>query len=135
MISLEMLGYYSSKPKSQRYPRPLNYFYPDRGNFIAFVSNFSSREFQLRSISAFRENAKFPSEGLIAPRFLVPDIRRSDHYSFWKEGYAALMVTDTANYRNRNYHRSTDTHDLLDYESMVRVTDGLAATILKLANE
>ena len=135
MISLEMLGYYSSQPGSQRYPRPLNYFYPDKGNFVAFVSNFSSRDFLHRSITAFRESAEFPSEGLVAPQFLVPHIRRSDNYPFWREGYPALMVTNTANYRNRRYHRSTDTHDVLDYDSMVRVTDGLAAAIIKLANE
>lgn len=135
MISLEMLGYYSSEAGSQRYPKPLNYFYPDTGNFIAFVSNFSSRNFLHQAISEFREVGNFPSEGLIAPQFLVPDIRRSDNSAFWSHGFPAFMITDTANYRNRRYHRSTDRIDTLDYESMARVTRGLTAMIINLAND
>ena len=135
MISLEMVGYYSNEADSQAYPKPLNYFYPHQGNFIAFVSNFSSRNFLHETISEFRNVAKFPSEGLVAPQFLVPDIRRSDNYAFWLEGYPALMVTDTSNYRNRNYHTARDTHETLDYESMARIVSGLQKTISTLANK
>ncbi len=135
MISLEMLGYYSVKPGTQVYPRPLNNFYPDQANFIAFVSNFSSRDLLHETISEFRRLGQFPSEGLIAPQFLVPDIRRSDNSSFWSFGYPAIMVTDTSNYRNRNYHNNRDMHDTLDYDSMVRVVAGLEATITALANK
>jgi hypothetical protein len=135
MISLEMLGYYSMKENSQAYPRPLNYFYPDKGNFIAFVSNFTSRDLLRESILEFRRTSQFPSEGLIAPQFLVPDIRRSDNSSFWSHAYPAIMVTDTSNYRNRNYHKSTDLPESLDYESMARIVEGLRQTIIALTNK
>ena len=134
MISLEMLGYYSMEENSQAYPRPLNYFYPDKGNFIAFVSNFSSRELLRETILEFRRTSQFPSEGLIAPQFLVPNIRRSDNSSFWSHGYPAIMVTDTSNYRNRNYHKPSDLPDSLDYESMARIVEGLRQTIIALAS-
>jgi len=135
MISLEMLGYYSTKENSQVYPKPLNYFYPDKGNFIALVSNFTSRNLLRETITEFRRTSQFPSEGLIAPQFLVPDIKRSDNSSFWSHGYPAVMVTDTSNYRNRNYHKSQDLPDSLDYESMARIVEGLRQTIIVLANK
>jgi len=102
MFSLEMLGYYSAAPGSQSYPKPLSYFYPQQANFVAFVSNFASRNLLHEAISEFRRTRQFPSEGLIAPQFLVPDIRRSDNSSYWSFGYPAIMVTDTSNYRNRD---------------------------------
>ncbi len=135
MISLEMLGYYSSEPGSQVYPKPLNYFYPQQANFIAFVSNFSSRDLLHETISEFRLTRQFPSEGLIAPQFLVPDIRRSDNSSFWAYAYPAIMITDTSNYRNKYYHTVGDMHRTLDYESMSRVVTGLRQTIAALANK
>ncbi len=134
MLSLEMLGFYSSDRNSQRYPRPLNYFYPETADFVAFVSNISSRQLLQQSIQEFRASKNFPSEGLIAPRFLVPDIRRSDNSSFWAKGYPAIMVTDTSNYRNPNYHRQQDTFDTLNYDAMTRVVRGLTASIESLAN-
>lgn len=135
MISLEMLGYYSSESNSQVYPKPLSYFYPHQANFIAFVSNFSSRDLLHDVIREFRNSNRFPSEGLISPQFLVPDIRRSDNSSFWSYGYPAIMVTDTSNYRNRKYHTVGDLHRTLDYESMARVVVGLRQTIVTLANK
>lgn len=64
---------------------------------------------------------------------LVPRIASSDHWSFWKQGWPSLMVTDTAPYRNRNYHKVTDTPDTLDYERLARVVDGLHAVVGELA--
>jgi Zn-dependent M28 family amino/carboxypeptidase len=135
MISLEMLGYYSSRPGSQAYPKPLSYFYPKQANFIAFVSNISSRDLLREVIREFRLTKQFPSEGLIAPQFLVPDIRRSDNSSFWSFGFPAIMVTDTSNYRNRNYHTLGDLHRTLDYESMARVVMGLSQTVEAMAKK
>ncbi len=135
MFSLEMIGFYSDLPGSQRYPRILSPFYPDRGDFIAFVSNLTSRDLQLRAISYFREQAVFPSEGLIAPQWLVPAIRRSDHASYWYYDFPAIMITDTAFYRNPHYHRKTDTWQTLDYERMARVIAGLVGMLEMLAGE
>ncbi|WP_242597232.1 M20/M25/M40 family metallo-hydrolase [Billgrantia sulfidoxydans] len=132
MISLEMLGYFSSEPNSQAYPFPLSHFYPDRGEFLAFVSNLESRSLLHRTIGAFRRHAEIPSEGLVAPPQLG-DIRRSDHWAFWESGVPAIMLTDTANFRNPHYHRPSDTHDRLDYPAMARLTEALVATLEALA--
>jgi len=135
MIALEMLGYYSREPGSQRYPKFMDWFYPDKGDFIAFISNIASRELQWRAISYFREQAIFPSEGLIAPEWFERSIRRSDHASYWYYDFPAIMVTDTAFLRNPHYHRASDVYTTLDYESMARVVSGLTVMIEKLAQE
>ena len=70
MLSLETIGYYSDKPGSQRYPFPLGFFYPSTGNFIAFVSNLSSRTLLQEAIASFRCHADFPSESVDAPAFI-----------------------------------------------------------------
>ena len=134
MYSLEMLGYYSDARRSQYYPRPVRRFYPRTGNFIAFVGNLMSRSFLRESISSFRNRARFPSEGLVAPQLLVPDIRRSDNAAFWFHGYPAVMITDTSNFRNWNYHQMTDKYDTLDYNRMALVVDGLVRMLEAVAN-
>lgn len=134
MFSLEMVGYYSDEPGSQFYPAPLSYFYPDRANFIAFVTNFPSRRFMATAIKAFRQNAQLPSVGLAAPIRFVPDIGRSDNASFWAHGYPAVMITDTSNFRNPNYHNVSDLPRTLDYERMALLVTGLAEMVESLAN-
>lgn len=131
MFSLETMGYYSAAPGSQRYPFPLSYAYPDRGDFIAFVGNIASRQLVRRTVGAFREKARFPSEGVAAPQGL-PGIDWSDHWSFWREGWPALMVTDTAPFRYPHYHTPQDTPDKIDYERLARVVRGLEATFRSL---
>jgi len=133
MLSLEMLGYFTDAPNTQKYPSPLSAFYPTTGNFIAFVANYDNRALVKQSVRAFRAGAQFPSEGAALPNF-IRDVGRSDHWGFWKEGYRALMVTDTANFRNPNYHGPNDTPDTLDYDSMARVVEGLRAVLLDLAS-
>ena len=135
MISLEMLGYYSSAPGSQGYPPPFSYFYPDRANFVAFVGNFRSRHVLKRALGLFRETKQFPSEGLAAPVVLAPDVGRSDQSAFWLNGFRAFMVTDTADHRNHAYHSANDVPASLDYDAMARVTTGLAGMLARLANE
>lgn len=135
MFSLEMLGYYSLEPGSQRYPETIRRFYPDKGNFIAFVSNLQSSALMRHAVGIFREQAAFPSEGMAAPEWLVPDIRRSDNAAYWHYGYPAVMITDTANYRNNGYHNVGDTHGSLDYDNMARVVEGLGGMLRGLAAE
>jgi hypothetical protein len=132
MLALETLGYYSDAPGSQKYPPPLSWFYPSVGDFVAFVANSDSRDFVRRTIGAFRAQASVPSEGIAAPE-LIADIARSDHSSYWLHGYPALMVTDTANFRNPAYHRPEDRPDTLDYTRLAHVTLGLEAAITALA--
>jgi hypothetical protein len=107
------------------------FFYPDRGNFIGFVSNLGSRHELRELVEAFRRHSDFPLESLATFEF-VPGVAWSDQLSFWREDYPALMVTDTAFHRNPHYHTAGDTPDTLDYGSMARVVLGLAAAITDL---
>ncbi|MEN8198980.1 MAG: M28 family peptidase [Thermodesulfobacteriota bacterium] len=134
MLSLETIGYYSDKPNSQHYPFPFSIFYPSTANFIGFVGNIRSRQLVRQTIKAFRNHTKFPSEGLAAPSFIT-GVGWSDHLSFWREGYPAIMVTDTAFYRYAPYHTSADTPEKINYERLARVVTGLVPTILELANQ
>ena len=131
MLDLESIGYYSDAPGSQLYPFPFNLFYPDTGNFIGFVGNFGSRSLLRRAIGTFRKSTPFPSEGVSSPEFIT-GIGWSDHWSFWQEGYPALMVTGTALFRNPHYHQPTDTPDRLDYGRMARVVGGLEQVVRDL---
>jgi Zn-dependent M28 family amino/carboxypeptidase len=134
MLSLETIGYYSDQPGSQHYPFPFGLFYPSRGNFIAFVGNLRSGMLVRKVVESFRRNADFPSEAVAAPGWMT-GIGWSDHWAFWKEGYPALMVTDTALFRYAEYHTSADTHEVVDVERTARVVHGLAAVIRDLAEE
>jgi Zn-dependent M28 family amino/carboxypeptidase len=133
MLSIETIGYYSDKEKSQKYPPPFNLLYPSKGNFIAFVGNTSSRNLVHKCIASFRRHTKFPSEGIAAPG-LIPGISWSDHWAFWKEGYPALMITDTAPFRYPYYHTAEDTPDKIDYAKTARIVAGLARVVAELAN-
>ncbi len=132
MASLETIGCYSDRPGSQYYPPLFRHFYPDTGNFIAFVSNLRSRRVLRRFASAFRQNSQFPAEH-VATFSWVPGVSWSDHLSFWRHGYRALMVTDTAPYRYPHYHAPTDTAEKLNYESMAEVVEGLNGAVMSLS--
>jgi Zn-dependent M28 family amino/carboxypeptidase len=133
MLSLETIGYYSDEPNSQRYPLPLGLFYPSTGNFIAFVSNMENAHWVKRILTAFRGHTQFPSEGGALWEW-IPGVAWSDHWSFWQEGYAAVMVTDTAPNRYPYYHTADDTPDKLDFARMARVVAGLQLVIHDLLN-
>jgi hypothetical protein len=132
MISLESLGYYSDAPGSQRYPWPVGLLYPDQGNFVGFVGNLGSRSLVRRAIGVFRESVRFSSEGAALPS-KIPGVGWSDHWAFWQFDYPAIMVTDTAIYRDPNYHRSTDVPGNVDVLRLARVTLGLEKVIENLA--
>ncbi|HLS87388.1 MAG TPA: M28 family peptidase [Burkholderiales bacterium] len=134
MLSLEMLGFYVEARGSQAYPPFLKWLYPDRGNFIALVSNLPSRRALGALVRAFRESSDFPAERLASPAS-VPGVGLSDHASFWRAGYPGVMVTDTAFYRYPHYHLATDTPDRLRYPEMARVVEGLAQAIQRLASD
>jgi hypothetical protein len=131
MFSLETIGYFSGAPGSQHYPFPLGLFYPTRGNFLAFVANLGSRALLHETIAAFRSSTQFPSEGVAAPSW-VPGVDWSDQWAFWRAGFRALMVTDTALYRYPHYHTLRDTPDKLDYERLARIVRGLERTFREL---
>ena len=132
MLSLETIGYYSEEDNSQFFPYHLGLFYPWTGNFIGFVANRNSMDLLFRSIAAFRQHARFPSEGLAAPAWLT-GVDWSDHWSFWEEGYAAVMVTDTAPFRYPYYHDREDTPDKICFGCLARVTGGLINVVKSLS--
>ena len=133
MLSLETIGFYADEPGSQKYPFPFTHFYPDTGNFIGFVGNLGSGSLTRRAIRAFRESTEFPSEGIAAPGW-IPGIGWSDHWSFWREGYPGVMITDTAPFRYPHYHTPQDTPDRIDYDRFTRVVTGVARVVEVLAN-
>ncbi len=134
MFSLEMLGYYSREPNTQHFPEYVPPIFPDAANFIAFVSNIRSRNFLRKSLRHFRSQQLFPSEGLAVPEMLVPSIARSDNRSYWRSGFHAVMITDTAEFRNPHYHADSDLPDTLDYPSYARVVMALGGMLKALAN-
>lgn len=133
MLSLETMGYFRDEPRSQRYPPLFRYFYPDKGNFIALVSNFRSRKLMYRLAEAFRAESDFPLHH-VATFSIIPGVGWSDHLSFWMNGYRALMVTDTAFYRYPWYHAGEDSAEKLDYPRLAEVTDGLVKAVIQLTN-
>lgn len=133
MLSLETMGYYSDKPGSQDYPFPLSIAYPLTGNFIGFIGNFNSGKLVRQVIKSFRSHTQFPSEGAILPNVL-PGVGWSDHWSFWQQGYPAIMVTDTAPFRYPYYHTTEDTPDKIDYPRLARVVAGLERVVDQLTN-
>jgi hypothetical protein len=134
MLSLETIGYFRDDPGSQKYPAPLSLFYPSRGDFIALVGNVSSRNLVRRAVEIFRASSDFPAEGAALPGSM-PGVGWSDHWSFWESGYAAVMVTDTAPFRNPNYHTPKDTANTLDYTRMAEVVRGVYWVVSTLAEE
>jgi len=133
VIILEMIGYYSDRLNSQRYPLLFGLFYPNRANFICVAGNYTSRWLVKECVSGFKGHTKFPIESFVGPSFIT-GIDFSDHWSFWKDGYPAVMITDTAFYRNPHYHSNTDIWEKLDYESMAEVIKGLRGALIVLSH-
>ncbi len=132
MLSLETIGWYSDSAGSQRYPFPFNLFYPDVGNFIGFVANPRSRGLVRQVVGSFRRHAQFPSEGGVGLESIA-GVSWSDQWAYWKHGWPAVMVTDTAPFRYPHYHTPQDTPDKLDYERLARVVKGLEGVVRDLA--
>jgi aminopeptidase YwaD len=135
-IVLECVGYASRQAGSQRTPPGVPIAVPTVGNFLGIVGNEASRDL----VAAVERNARraaptLPTLALAVPGRgeSLPDVRRSDHAAFWDEGYRAVMLTDTANFRNPHYHQPTDTLDTLDVEFLEGVTKIVVGCIEELA--
>ena len=133
MLSLESLGYFSEEPGSQQYPAPFALFFPNRGNFLAMVSNFRSVRLLRRAYLAFKSATELPVIASPAPE-RIPGIAWSDHWSFWQQGFPAIMLTDTVPYRNPHYHATTDLPDTIDYPRLAEVVSGCVAIVERLAS-
>ena len=128
MICLEMVGYACNDPACQHYPFPLMFMgYPKEGNFIGLVGNFRSRVFLKELLMQFQKNQQLPAVKLTVPfnGWVLPAVRLSDHASFWDQGFKAVMVTDSAFYRNPHYHTSSDTMEKLNYRFMAKLVESL----------
>jgi len=132
MLSLETMGYYSDVPGSQQYPASMKLLYPNTGNFIGFVSNVGSAPLLFRARRAFKARTPFPLQSASVPA-AIPGVAWSDHWAFWRAGYPAMMVTDTAPYRYPWYHTAQDTPDKISAERLAHVVDGLEHVVEVLA--
>jgi Zn-dependent M28 family amino/carboxypeptidase len=130
MFSLEMIGYFSGARDSQHFPIPvLSLLYPREGNFISVVGKIGAGMLVRKIKKAMAEATSLPVYSINAPR-LIPGVDFSDHLSYWREGYPAVMITDTAFYRNANYHTMWDTAEKLDYQRMSQAVEAVYAAVI-----
>ena len=135
MICLESLGYFSDKPGSQDLPTIYGMpketiafmrtrgIKPTIGNYVAIVGDEASAALLAMFDEAFSPGMSIPTLPIV-----MPEMRLSDQLCYWDEGYPALMLTDTAPYRNPNYHKTTDTVETLDLQAMASITKNLVST-------
>jgi Peptidase family M28 len=131
MISLEMIGYFSDEKNSQTYPvGMMKWFYGDKGNFITVVQSFFCGEFGKEFKALSFKNNSIDTKSIRAPWFVAGD--NSDQINYWKFGYNAVMVSNTAYFRNHNYHTNADKLNLLNIPKMALVIDGVFRTLVQM---
>ncbi|MES2587847.1 MAG: M28 family peptidase [Bacteroidota bacterium] len=131
MISLEMIGFFKDEKHTQEYPlKILSLIYGNRGNYITLVKKFGAGKFVHKFCRGFKNTKSIRTKKFSGPKAL-PGIDFSDHLNYWKFGFSALMITDTAFYRNKNYHQDTDTMETLDLKRMAQVIDGVFKILMK----
>jgi Zn-dependent M28 family amino/carboxypeptidase len=129
MISLEMIGHFDTRPGSQSYPLPgMQLLYPDTGDFIGVVGRIADWAATRKVKAAMLGGSDLAVRSMNAMT-IVRGVDFSDHRSYWNEGMSAVMITDTAFYRNPQYHQAGDTADRLDYARMAQVVQGVFALI------
>jgi len=129
MISLEMIGFFRDTKNSQTYPLGvLKLIYGNRGDYITLVRKVNKGKFVRKFCRFFGRSKLIKTKKFTAPRSLT-GIDFSDHRSYWGVKMDAMMITDTAFYRNENYHQETDTIDTIDFKRMARVIDALIFSI------
>ncbi|TGE20030.1 M28 family peptidase [Hymenobacter elongatus] len=130
MVALEMLGYYDDRKNSQDYPLgPLKLVYGSRGNYVTVAQKFGNGRFGRQFARRYKASAALPVRRFKAPAWL-PGIDFSDHLNYWQFDYAAVLLTDTAFYRNKHYHEPTDTLDRLDMRRLALAVDALLTALL-----
>lgn len=134
MLALEMVGYYRERPGTQRYPIPgMGLFYPDSGDFLALIGRWREREVLDRIATIMNNNGPVAVHYLASP-VNFGGLNNSDHRNYWAHGWPALMVTDTAYYRNPNYHTRFDVPATLNYRYMAALVPALAAAVRALTS-
>lgn len=125
MVCLEMVGYYSDKKGGQTVPLPLmGKGISTTPDFIGVIGNSDSRNLVDKVRNSIQRGSRVPVESLVTSG-IIPGVDFSDHRSFWRMGYKGVMITDTAFYRNPNYHTSRDAIDTLDFDKMADLLGGL----------
>ena len=132
-IVLECVGYACDEEGSQQIPPGVPVAVPTVGNFLAVIGNQGSQALTMAVEQAMKP--PLPVVSLVVPGNgeRLPDTRRSDHISFWEKGLPAVMLTDTANFRNPHYHQPTDRLETLNLDFMASVADGVMAVVVALA--
>ena len=133
MLSLDALGVYKNEPGSQRLPFPFSIFYPDRGNFLAFIGNLQSRKYVKEVTKGFKKGSSFQIQAGVAPEWAKGGAW-SDHSSFWKFGYPGIMVTDTGGFRSAYHTTKEDTMERLNFEAMSRIVIGMFTCAVHLTS-
>lgn len=132
MVCLEMIGYFDDNSGTQSYPLGiLKMFYGGRGDYITLVRKHSNGRFPRLFTRAYKKGGGVKTKVFKGPRW-VKGTDLSDHRNYWKYGWPALMITDTAFFRNKNYHTELDTPDTLDYFRMASVVNRLYKALTKL---
>ena len=131
MISVDSVGFYAHQKGSQNYPPIVGALFPSRGDFVVFATDKAHRKVLDLVVSLYQEQCRFPVIGVATDS---GQINRGDHAPFLWAGYPSLAISDTSEFRNPNYHRSTDTIESLDFESMARMAEGWIAMVRVLAN-
>lgn len=132
MISLESIGFYSDAPDSQEYPIvEMELIYGNKGNFITVVQHQNSNDFSDQVAQQMKEQQLISTKSFKGTS-LVQGIDFSDHLNYWKFNYDAVMITNTAFFRNKNYHTANDTMETLDVQKMCDVIEQVYQTIKAL---
>lgn len=132
MFCLEMIGYFDDTKGSQDYPLGiLKLFYGKTGDYITLVNKMHKAKFARKFSRKFKQTDMITTKKFTGPKGLE-GVDFSDHLNYWKYGYSALMITDTAFYRNKNYHETTDTLETLDISRMAKVVDATLHSLLAL---
>ncbi len=131
MLSMDSLGIYKTELNSQRLPFPFSLFYPTKGNFLAFIGDFSSRSSMIIATRGFKKGSAFSIKAGVVPSW-VEGAGWSDHLSFWKFGYPGIQVTDTGGFRSPYHTTKEDTMEKIDFEALARISVGIYYSILEL---
>jgi len=138
VLILESVGYINSKEGSQIVPFFVRRPVPRRGDFLGVIANRRSKNLMERFCSIAREYVpgltvvpyKVPLSG-----YIIPETRFSDHAPFWSHGYPALMLTDTAMFRNPHYHTNHDRHETLNFEFISNVARAVISATAAFSSE
>jgi hypothetical protein len=133
MLSMDALGIYKEEPGSQKLPFPFSMFYPNRGNFLAFIGNLRSRKYVIEATRGFKKGSSFQIQAGVAPEW-AKGAAWSDHSSFWKFGYPGIMVTDTGGFRSTYHTTKGDTMEKLNFEAMSRIVIGMYTSAVHLTS-